>query len=414
MPAAVKSFPPIPAGVLAHLLDLCGPPGPMSPRLLMGQAQGLDPLQVAELYAGEYLTRPEVTGDSLSPRFLRCAQTILNPRTNLTLRTWGVENVCAETNVQFPGDISGGRGVALTPVDGVYHLAGLLDGESILADVRGALPPPRERESRPIDFEAHLDASVAAVLFALVDLVRKAEPGRGGASEVEIAGYLEGRWGLTHFDDLVSYVAAGGMLSRPPVGRAVESALEMLTASGTLVTDSAGNCALAPEVSRLAALTRGPLSGIQWQRVSMLESGERIVANRTYVFGDEELTLCFAPTVATRLLIMSIAREELLRFLIDEIMGVAGVDSQIADAPAAPAPEAPAATKADKPPSARCDKCHAASPQGASFCIQCGAPLAPPEPPRARFCTQCGAQLSAEMRFCTQCGAAAEGSPRNA
>jgi hypothetical protein len=48
-------------------------------------------------------------------------------------------------------------------------------------------------------------------------------------------------------------------------------------------------------------------------------------------------------------------------------------------------------------PSMRCPRCEADTPDGAKFCIECGAPL------KLR-CPQCGADVLPRAKFCAECG----------
>ena len=46
----------------------------------------------------------------------------------------------------------------------------------------------------------------------------------------------------------------------------------------------------------------------------------------------------------------------------------------------------------------RCPRCEAEAPEGAKFCIECGAPL-------QLRCPQCGADVLPRAKFCGECGA---------
>ena len=158
----------------------------------------------------------------------------------------------------------------------------------------------------------------------------------------------------------------------------------------------------------LVDLTKDLSSGLQWQRVTLLESGDTLVVNRIYLYGEDGLTLCLAPTTQARMLVASVARRDVLTFVVDEITGVAGASSRVSDA--APAtqealPETPAWTA--------CPNCDADLDGDQAFCVSCGARIqsAEPEPepePKARFCTECGARIEGDSRFCTECGATVE------
>ena len=91
----------IPRSVLAKLLDIAGEPNDISPRKLMEPGE-LYPFQLAELYGNGFIELPEGGDIKLSPTFRKVAGVLLNPQTNLTFRIWGANDMCAETNIQFP------------------------------------------------------------------------------------------------------------------------------------------------------------------------------------------------------------------------------------------------------------------------------------------------------------------------
>ncbi len=55
---------------------------------------------------------------------------------------------------------------------------------------------------------------------------------------------------------------------------------------------------------------------------------------------------------------------------------------------------------AETAPGRRCESCSQPSPEGAKFCIHCGAALAP----REAVCAGCGEKLPQGARFCMACG----------
>ena len=199
------AFPFISSSILGSLLDMGGKAGIISPRSLMGQAQSLKKRQLAELHEGGFVQLLEEKTVAFTPAFDKVAKVLLNPRTSLTFRLWGVESSWAESNLLFPGDIQEGDGVALNQVGRFYRISGFYDD----ADVYRVLSPLLAGGfNDEIDFEAHLHVSTAAVLFALIDLFRqsvssgKKDALESGFTEVEIDGYLQGQWGLPHFDRL--------------------------------------------------------------------------------------------------------------------------------------------------------------------------------------------------------------------
>lgn len=62
----------------------------------------------------------------------------------------------------------------------------------------------------------------------------------------------------------------------------------------------------------------------------------------------------------------------------------------------------PAATEATAP-TAKCAGCGATLPEGAKFCLECGAKVVPPVPDNMIVCPQCGNTV-AKGKFCLECG----------
>ena len=168
----LTTFQDVPRGVLARLLDLTGPAAEMSPRPLMGEPSQIDPYQVAQLFGGGYLADTRIAEDALTPVFRRAAEVIRNPGTHLTVRIWGADDICGETSMLLPGDIAEGGGVLLTPIRRHYRMAAFVEPKDIISLIGPMLPLNEAAAPVPYDFEAHLEAAGAAVLFAITDLVR--------------------------------------------------------------------------------------------------------------------------------------------------------------------------------------------------------------------------------------------------
>ncbi|MFP1632830.1 zinc ribbon domain-containing protein [Zhengella sp. ZM62] len=440
----LTSFSEIPRGVLASLLDLCGEAGDMSPRHLMGEAEPLNPLQIAQLYAGGYLSKAAFSRDAMTPQFRRAARVLLDPRTNLTFRIWGSEDLCAESNVQFPGDVVDGGGVMLLPVSGSYRISAFVEPEDIIRDLAQALPPDSNRLVNPFLFEGQFDAAVAAVLFALVDLQRASTDRRQGFSSQDIFGYLHGQWGMTGFSQLLTYVQTAGMQSRPPQPLEVDAALAQLEAAGTIRRFRSGHCQVSDDLRPLVDLTRSLVAGLQWQRVTRLAEGDRLVNSRIYAYGDGGLTLCFIPTIKGRLYVGTVDYKSVLDFVIEEVGGLmpdAGRDvatpdeareqaSKPASAPASRHRMPPVPPPApDRAPPKRAAKATPAPPPPVLHSDPAGPKAAPPPlPPAARkkgpvsrtpapaegsdfTCHACGAPLKKGQKFCPNCGAEAVQEP---
>lgn len=85
-----------------------------------------------------------------------------------------------------------------------------------------------------------------------------------------------------------------------------------------------------------------------------------------------------------------------------QVMGQAMAAGQ--QAPAAPAQPAAPVAAAAAAGQIVCTACNHANPEGAKFCMGCGAKIE--APPAGTFCPQCGVKNAAGARFCTDCGTA--------
>ncbi len=397
----IMQYPSIPRSLLAFLLDQAGEPGEMSPRHLWPDSTMPNPRQAQELFDAEIFANPTAQS-SLSPRFSRIAQTLLNPQTNLTFRVWGNHDAAVETNIQFPGFIRDGNGVALNQLDGAFQIGAFVDDNHILeqlAPVLSVVPEARE----VVDFEAHLPLSVTATLFALLDLYRGLEYPAPPYSSVAINGYIQGKWGLTGLDDLLNYLLGLGYPPVPPSQVEVEVALEMLTNLAFLEEVEEGYYELGVELLPLVDLTRGDLPGLQWQRILNDESGDLLTANRIWLYGNDGFILMLAPTGDHRVFVSSVNVKEMKEFVVAELLGPIPVSSQDLHSP----------QKAETVKNGHaCVECGGELPANTTFCVSCGAPVVAEkveekavEEHQQKFCTACGAELPANAKFCTGCGA---------
>ena len=168
---SLTTFSDVPRSILALLLDRVGEARGISPRLIMGKPDTLGPQQIAELYAGGFIQLPDKPTISLTPEFIRVARVMLNPHTNLNIRIWGRDSVCGETNIQFPRDIMQGGGVILNQLGRMYRISAFVDDSTVVKMMGDAIPEPIEQDLQ-FEFKAHLDNTVAAILFAMIDLAR--------------------------------------------------------------------------------------------------------------------------------------------------------------------------------------------------------------------------------------------------
>ena len=411
------SFPDIPRSVLARLLDLAGTPRDLSPRSLMGPPCRLNRKQIAELYAARIVDFNDDGSMRLSPEFAAVAGVALAPRTTVNFRAWGEGDGRLETSILFPGAIGEGRGVALNQIGMDYRIRAFVNDDAVIDMVRALLPA---QDGPAMEFESLTDAPTAAVLFGIVDLAREKmksavregiQPSPVVFTLEEIFRYLTEAWGLTGPKDLITYVAVSGLLPAPPGSTETVRAVGSLCEAKALVRTPSGAYLLAPVVEALARFSEGIRGGIQWQRASLLPSGEVEVSNRVFISGPASPILCFAPGGDGKVWVSAMRRRGLSGFLASEIASGLPVPPVPAPAPPQPKPPAPA------PPAAApagfgplCAACGGEVKSGAKFCKHCGAkvdaagpaPL-PSEPPK-KLCHGCGTVVRPEAKFCKTCG----------
>lgn len=436
LPAASTTFFDIPRSVLALLLDGVGKPGKMSPRLLMGDAGTIGPREKAELYAGGFIEIPDGSKVRLTSQFVKVARVLLNPHTILNIRVWGNNAVSGETNIQFPRDIMTGNGVILNQIGRMYRISAFVDDSTVVKLAGQAVPEPKEQDLQ-FEFKVHLDNTVIAVLFGIIDLARKqaAKKPEPVTSMIfatsDVYNYMFNHWTLTGFKELITYVAAIGVMPEAPSLTDTVDGLRVLAQAGLLKENRRDSYSLTKAAEPLARLTVGQPSGLQWQRVCLMDNGDQMVSNRTFLFGDKSLMLCLAPTVKGRMFISRVRRKQITDFLADEVMfTLSPVGSKLAVTPAKaaalkpkvvpPAPpqppthrepqpvaEVPAArpspAAADAVPALQCTNCGAGVLPGKKFCAKCGSPVAPPA---AAACPACKSPLKPGIKFCGKCGAA--------
>jgi hypothetical protein len=344
---------------LAALLDATGVSSPMSPRPLLGAAA---------------LAVPPV-----SPAFAEASRVLAAPRTNLTLRMWSDEDACIETSILFPGLPGGGRGVALNPQGAEYRIAGYIDPEAVLALLAPMLPP--ELPSGPAGplpaFAAQLGPATMAVLAACLDLVRrdvlerratrvldKAPPPAGFREEApplsgeHVTAYLAHMWGLSRFDQLITYVLPLSLMPRPPSPGDVAAGLRELQAGGLLDEVRPDRWQPLPVLRPLVTAFLGASAGFQWQRISQAPADALLIVERVFMLGAGGVALEFRQASEGVLRLATCSRAEIVDFLTDEL----------------------AVASVPPPPAAR---------EAAKFCGQCGAPLQPD----GKFCGECGAPV---------------------
>ena len=439
---SLTTFSDVPRSILALLLDRVGEARGISPRLIMGKPDTLGPQQIAELYAGGFIQLPDKPTISLTPEFIRVARVLLNPHTNLNIRIWGSDSACGETNIQFPRDIMQGGGVILNQLGRMYRISAFIDDSTVVKMMGDAIPEPLEQDLQ-FEFKAHLDNTVAAILFATIDLARirvsKTEKPESALNMVlstqEVYSYMYDRWALTGFKDLISYITTVGMMPEAPSLTDTVDGLRILVQGGLLKEIRTDSYGLTKAIEPLVRLTVGQPSGVQWQRVSLMDNGDQIISNRMFLFADRSLMLCLAPTVKGRLFISRVRRKEITDFLADEIMATLTPAQPKAPAPrtatsprpavipppvvtprpAAPKPTAAALRPTVAPTAAtamHCINCGAELRPNAKFCAKCGATVSTPKTaatPAAATCPNCGQNLKPGAKFCSKCGAVISG-----
>ena len=409
------NFADIPRSALAALLDMEGKSQGISPRPLLGKPCKFNPHQLAELYAGGFIELPNKPTVTLSPAFVQVAKVLLNPHTNVTFRLWGKDSKCGETNIQFPRDIVQGDGVILNQIGRIYRISAFVDDSDVTKLVGQAIPDARE-ELSDFEFRGLFEVPVAAILFGALDMAREqarnAKKSRDSVTDLvfstqQLYDYMFERWSFTGFKDLLTYIVAAGMMAEAPSLSQTVDGLRALAKAGVLKENKADHYQLLVAMEPLVKLTAGMQSGIQWQRVTLMETGDQVVSNRMYLFGDKSFILCLAPTVAGKIYISRVKRQEIIDFIVNEIM--AKLEPLRDKAPAHRPAAAPAAAPATA--GAFCTQCGAALRPNAKHCSNCGAPVVAKAAPATPTCPKCGASLKPGAKFCSKCGTVITGQP---
>lgn len=410
---SLTTFSDIPRSALARLLDAVGQPQCMSPRLMMGDPAELTPPMLAELYGGNFINLPDKPDVTLTPEFVKVARVLLDPRTNVTIRIWENNSICGETNIQFPSDIMTGSGVILNQLGRMYRITAFVDDATITGLLRDAISEPPEKDIQ-FEFQSHLDNTVAAVLFAIIDLARRKVTGTKRLVPLaelvfpaqDVYTFMFTRWALTGFKDLITYVTAVGIMPEAPSLVDTADGLSLLAKAGLLKEVSKDRYGLTKALEPMLRLTAGQPSGLQWQRISLLENGEQLINNRTFLFGDKSFMLCFIPTVKGRMFISRIRHKEVIDFLASEIMATLAPVGKDAAAPFLPTEQAQSI-----PETVTCAKCGFISGKNALFCRKCGTSIEkiaipPPTslPPQPKVCLNCNKTLRPHAKFCSSCG----------
>lgn len=389
------------SGSLAWLLQGSGTMSRLSPLRLLSDPRPPAPEDRRRLVAAGLLEGSDSGRRAVTPLGAETARTLSSPLANVTLRIWdpgaGVES-CA----YFPGNPVGGGGVLLNgEPDGRWRLAGTIEPDILVAAAARMIPAEPDSRVGGLDFTAHLHSAAAAVLCALLDIGRTAyrrqgfpvtglEPGTA-FSTGDIAGYLDARWGLSDFDQLITYLPATAGRGEPPLRAEIEAAIAGLASDGFIEETLTGRYLIGELLGNLVPALYGLRCGFQWQRTSLLPEGDTAVSHRVFLIGPGGAVLMLSPTAAGRVYMKLSRGEEIARFLAVEASEILPLGS---------------AGDMEETPPAACSGCHAPVRQGARFCTRCGQSLASPSPPSVQpdVCPHCGRKIRLHARFCTNCG----------
>jgi hypothetical protein len=242
----------------------------------------------------------------------------LNPVSNLTLRTWGGEESAIETNIQFPGYIREGEGVALNRIDDSYKISAFFNDSDIVKLLDNFIPNLVDLDPS-LAFKAQLPISALLTFFGMLDLYRMVEYPSPPYSAAEIYGYINGRWGLSGFDALLTYGLAMGESLVPPSQVEIEASLGMLVNMAVFRKDHKDNYTVLPKLLPLVSAISGTLPGLQWKHMRLGDQAEVILTDRLWLYGSDGLVLMLTPSGNDMVYMESINIKEMKEFLIVKI-----------------------------------------------------------------------------------------------
>ena len=320
-------------GSLAWLLKLVSSTTvlPHLPRLAKAAPPDQDELE--QLPRAKIFSMPEAKPDSVTSMGHEVLFALSSPVTAVTVRLWASEQSSVETCAYFPGNIIAGQGILLNEqLDGLWQLSGMVDDAMLLAMATLMIPPSPVNWISKINFKAHLDSSTAAVLCALFDLARTAyrkqgfpetglEPGTD-FSLGEISGFLDACWGLSDFDQMITYLPATCMLGEPPSLTAIDMAVDGLVGNGFLEERITGRLLLCETLQEIIPALYGLRTGLQWQRVSILPEGDVAASNRIFLVGPGGMVFSFIASLADHVFLERISGDEMAAFFANEVAGI--------------------------------------------------------------------------------------------
>ncbi len=320
-------------GSLAWLLKLVDSTTELSQLPRLGKAAPPDQDELEQLTRAKILSMPEARPDSVTSMGHEVLFALSSPVTAVTVRLWASEQSSVETCAYFPGNIVAGQGVLLNEqLDGLWQLSGMVDDAMLLAMATLMIPPSPVNWISKINFKAHLDSSTATVLCALFDLARTAFKKQGfpnvglkpgtDFSLGEISGFLEARWGLSDFDQMITYLPASCMLGEPPSFTAIDMAVARLVENGFLNESITGRLLLCKALQKLIPALYGLRTGLQWQRLNILPEGDFAASNRIFLVGPGGMVFSFTVSVADHIFLERISGDEMALFFANEVAGM--------------------------------------------------------------------------------------------
>ena len=331
-------------GSLAWLLKLVESTTALSQLPRLGKAALPDQDELEQLTRAGIFSVPEARFDAVTLLGREVLLTLSSPVTAVTVRLWASEQSSVETYAYFPGNIIAGQGVLLNEqLDGLWQLSGMIDDSMLLAMPTLLTPSSPEIWISEINFKAHLDSSTAAVLCALFDLARTAyrrqgfpdvglEPGTD-FSLGEISGFLEARWGLSDFDQMITYLPATSMRGEPPSLAAIDMAVAKLVGNGFLEESAKGRLLLCEALREIIPALYGLRTGLQWQRLNILPEGDFAVSNRIFLLGPGGMVFTFSASLADHVFLERISGDEMAVFFANEVAGMLPLQANVVQNP---------------------------------------------------------------------------------
>lgn len=336
---------------------------------------------------------------------------LASPKNHVSLRVWASDTASVASSAYYPGNLGAGSGIIANELNnGDWQLAGMVDGLSLAKIVTHLAPDEPEEWVGSLEFEAHTDSVTSTVLCAILDIGRTLyrrqgfldvglEPGSAFHSG-EVTGYLEASWGVSRFDQLITYMPAIIMQGNPPTISQVDFALNVLVDADVLERSITGRYIFGEGLRSVIPALHGLRSGFQWLKTALLDGDERAVSNRVYLIGPAGAVFMISATVAGQALLKLCSYKEIQCFLTDQVAEMLPLESSNTAQKAGEEPEI------DK---TVCQSCQKPMSIDSRFCSHCGTQLIIDSAKLYEIaCTQCGFTIREGAHFCTQCGGKAK------